>query len=93
MDCASVQFSRHALERMFERAVSPHTVRRLIREGEEIASYPDDQPLPSALILGFEAGSPVHLVVAKNPVTRACIVVSIYYPDPALWRGDFRTRR
>jgi hypothetical protein len=38
-----------------ERALSPDLVRRIIREGEQIASYADDKPLPSVLILGFEA--------------------------------------
>jgi hypothetical protein len=35
-----------------------------ISEGEGIALYPDDVPFPSALILGQEAGEPVHVVVA-----------------------------
>jgi hypothetical protein len=69
VECASVQFTRHALERIFECAIPPDAVRRIIREGEEIASYPDDKPLPSPLILGFEAGRAVHVVVARNPVT------------------------
>lgn len=93
MDCASVQFSRHALERMFERAISPDVVRHLLGEGEEIASYPDDQPLPSSLILGFYAGRAVHLVVARNPATRECVVVTIYCPEPTLWSDGFKTRR
>ena len=93
MECSSIQFTRHAFERMFERALSPDVVRRIIREGEQIASYPDDKPLPSVLILGFEAGDPVHVLVAKNLQSNECIVVTVYRPDPALWRDGFKTRR
>ena len=93
MECASIQFTRHAFERMFERALSPDVVRQIIREGEQIAAYPDDKPLPSVLVLGFGAGSPVHVLVAKNPQSNECIVVTVYRPDPALWRDGFRNRR
>jgi len=78
---------------MFERALSPDVVRRIVGEGEQIASYPDDKPLPSALVLGFEAGIPVHVLVARNPQSNECIIVTVYRPDPALWRDDFKTRR
>jgi len=49
--------------------------------------------LPSVLVLGFGAGSPVHVLVAKNPQSNECIVVTVYRPDPALWRDGFRNRR
>jgi hypothetical protein len=45
------------------------------------------------LILGFEAGSPVHVLAAKNAQSNECIVVTVYRPDPALWRDGFRNRR
>ena len=93
MECTTIQFSRHAFERMFERVLSPDVVSRMVRQGEQIASYPDDKPWPSALMLGFEAQNPVHVLVAKNPLSGACIVVTVYPPDRALWHDDFRTRR
>jgi hypothetical protein len=33
------------------------------------------------------------VVVAVEPDTRECYVVTVYPPDPELWNSDFRTRR
>jgi hypothetical protein len=93
MECSAVRFRRHAFERLFERAVHPDAVLRIIHEGEVVASYPDDLPYPSVLILGFEGGKPLHVVVAQDPENRICIVVTVYKPDPKLWNDDFKTRR
>lgn len=64
-----------------------------IATGETIADYPDDKPYPSRLIVAFIKGRPVHVVVAKDPVTDICRVVTVYQPDPVLWNEDFRMRR
>ena len=42
MDCEALSFSRHALQRMFERAISPEEVRTALANGEVITYYPDD---------------------------------------------------
>jgi hypothetical protein len=78
---------------MFERAVSPALVLSIISKGEVIASYPDDVPFPSALLLGFDGQRPLHLVVARDPKSGLCLVVTVYLPDPDVWSEDFRTRR
>jgi len=93
MECSGVRFTRHALERMFERAVSPALVLSIISKGEVIASYPDDVPFPSVLLLGFDGQRPLHLVVARDPKSGLCFVVTVYLPDPDVWSEDFRTRR
>jgi hypothetical protein len=93
MECRGVRFTRHAFERLFERGIPPDSVMRIMREGEVIASYPDDVPFPSALILGHEAGKAVHVVVARDPDTGLCHVVTVYRPNPAIWSDDFKTRR
>jgi len=93
MERSAVRFTRHAFERLFERAVHPDAVLGIIHEGEVVASYPDDLPYPSVLILGFEGGKAPHVVVAQDPENRICIVVTVYKPDPKLWNDDFKTRR
>lgn len=93
MDCKELHFSRHAFERMFQRGIDPDSVASLVEGGEIIADYPDDQPYPSALILGFHAGQPVHAVVAHDPATGNCHVVTIYRPDPEIWDAAFRKRK
>jgi len=72
MDCNAVKFTRHAFERIFERDIYPDAILRIIREGEVIESYPDDQPFPSVLILGFEGKMFLHVVVAIE-TTAGCV--------------------
>lgn len=93
MDCSGFRFSRHAIERMFHRGIAPEVVERIVERGEVIASYPEDKPFPSVLILGFEEGQPVHVVVARDADTRRCYIVTVYRPDPELWSDDFKQRR
>lgn len=93
MDCSGSRFSRHALERMFQRGITPNVVEHIIKEGEVIASYPDDTPFPSVLVLGFDGKQPVHVVVARDAGARLCHVVTAYSPDPNVWSDDFKTQR
>ena len=93
MDCSSVHYSRHAIERMFQRGLSPAAIAAVLQAGEVIASYPEDTPYPSQLLLGFLPEQAVHVVVARDPATGACFVVTVYRPDPQLWEQDYKTRR
>lgn len=93
MYCKTLHFSRHAFERMFQRGINPGKVAQIIAEGEVIADYPDDQPLPSALLLGFYGSQPVHAVVARELATGSCHLVTIYLPDTAIWDESFKRRR
>ena len=93
MDCSSVHYSRHAIERMFQRGFPPAAIAAVLQADEVIASYPEDTPYPSQLLLGFVSEQPVHVVVARDPATGACFVVTVYRPDPQLWEQDYKTRR
>lgn len=93
MNYASIRYSRHAFERMFERAITPDVIREIVTKGEIIANYPDDRPYPSALILGFDQDRPVHVVAARNVATGECHIVTVYVPDPVLWDAAFKQRR
>lgn len=93
MDCSSVHYSRHAIERMFQRGLAPEAIAAVLQSGEVIASYPEDTPWPSVLLLGSVQDSPVHVVVGRDPATNACYVVTVYRPDPQLWKTDYKTRR
>ena len=78
---------------MLERQIGEAEVRRVIETGEIIASYGDDKPYPSRLILGWSAGRPRHVLVADNAVDQETVVITVYEPDPALWDRTFRRRR
>jgi len=88
-----IQFRLHAIRRMFGREISDEEVLKVIREGEVIEEYPNDEPYPSMLILGFVNDRPIHVVLAVNEEESMGIVVTAYQPDPSLWRDNFRRRR
>jgi hypothetical protein len=93
MDCKRVDFSGHAIQRMFQRGISVDMVLAAVSSGEVIADYPDDTPYPSQMLLGFWAGRPVHVLVAINHKTATCIIVTAYEPQADHWEKDFRKRR
>ncbi|MCI0354294.1 MAG: DUF4258 domain-containing protein, partial [Acidobacteria bacterium] len=64
-----------AVRRMAERGIREEEVARVIAEGKEIESYPEDQPDPSQLLLGWVEGRPIHVVVAV--AERAIIVITV----------------
>jgi hypothetical protein len=78
---------------MFERDLTSDAILGVIRDGDPMADYPNDQPYPSCLMLGFVAGDPAHVVVARDSKSGRCFVVTAYQPDPTLWEDDFRKRR
>lgn len=91
--CRTLYFSRHALERMFQRGIPPEAVDTLIHQGEIITIYADDLPYPSVLILGWFEGRPVHAVIARNEQADECQVITVYQPEPALWDATFKKRK
>jgi hypothetical protein len=93
LPCQVVRYSRHAFERMFLRGIPPETVEALIMSGEIIASYPDDRPYPSYLILSHHGDVPLHAVIAWDSQSGSCQVVTVYTPDPTLWDASFKTRK
>ena len=93
MCCSRVDFSSHALRRMFEREVSIREVQAMIELGEIVTSYPDDLPYPSALMLGLVARRPIHVVVGCEPDTNICYVITAYEPSGELWEADFKQRK
>jgi hypothetical protein len=93
MDCREIIFSGHAVRRMFQRDLQPQEVRAVLETGEVVAAYPDDQPYPSYLVLGWSGGRPLHVVVAVDVAKNRCYVITAYPPAPALWQADFKTRR
>ena len=60
--------------------------------GEVIEAYPDDEPYPSRLVLGWIDARPLHAVVADDFDADETIVVTVYEPDAALWNDSFRRR-
>ena len=78
---------------MFERGIDSDAVLVVIATGEIIASYPEDRPYESELILGFRDALPLHVVVALDRENDTCIEITAYEPKPDQWESDFRTRK
>ena len=78
---------------MFERQISKPEVEAVIETGEEITGYPNDQPFPSSLMLGFAGERPIHIVVAYHENEKKCIIITVYEPDPKIWDEGFKKRK
>ena len=86
-------FRVHAIKRMFERRISYDEIKAVIASGETIASYPNDTPFPSRLILGWSGRRPIHVVVAGNATDQETIVITVYEPESTQWEPGFKRRR
>ena len=93
MECESLEFTRHAIQKMFERDISIAIVKQVVKNGEVIQSYPDDKPYPSFLMLCEINKRPIHIVLAKEDIDKKCIIVTAYEPSIELWSNGFRTRK
>lgn len=89
MQCRSLDLTARLLQRLFSRLVPITDVRHAVAAGQVIHSYPDDKPYPSALLLAFRNQQPLHVVVAQDPASGLCVVITAYYPDPLLWNSTF----
>ena len=75
---------------MFECNVSTDELIAIISLGEIIEEYPDDEPCPSVLIMGFINAVAYHTVIA---VCRDHIrVITVYIPEQDKWIEYSRRR-
>ena len=90
IESGEILISHHARVRMFERNISTDELITIISSGEIIEDYPDDEPCPSVLILGFIDAVAYHIVIA---LCRDHIrVITVYIPEEDKWI-EYRTRR
>ncbi len=78
---------------MFERGITVTDVRGVIGSGKPIQEYPEDQPFPSRLMLGWCDGRPVHVACAYDAGNRTTIVITVYEPGPEIWQPGFERKR
>lgn len=93
LECRTIKFSGHALQRMFERKLNKDDILQVLSQHEVVASYEDDRPYPSFLILGWKNSTPIHVVVATDGKSKTCIIVTTYIPESGLWEPGFKRRR
>jgi len=85
-----ILISHHARVRMFERNVSTDDLIAIISSGEIIEEYPDDEPCPSFLIMGFIDATAYHTVIGlcQDHIR----VITVYIPEEDKWI-EYRRRR
>ena len=93
MNSYGLIFRVHAVQRMFERGISEKKVRQILDAGDVIEDYSAEMPEPSRLILGFQGKRPFHVVTSENIETNEITIITVYVPDPAKWKNDFRSRK
>mgnify|MGYP001767050222 CR=1 FL=1 len=86
-------FRIHAIQRMFQRGITKDDVRHVLEVGQVIEEYPEDQPYPSRLVLGWSGSRPLHVVASDDSSTHATIVITVYEPAPVKWEAGFSRRR
>jgi len=84
---------RHVLERLAERGIDQAAVVGVLTSGECIEDYPEDEPYPSALFMGWAHGTPLHVVAALDGQHDWAYIITAYEPDPEHFEPDYRTRR
>jgi hypothetical protein len=78
---------------MMERGISRDEVKQALLDGELIEEYPNDNPFPSGLILGFINEIPLHVVLGIDKETNYCYIITAYWPDLEYFESDYKTRR
>ena len=86
-------FRIHAVQRMFERRITPKNVRAVLQAGEMIEDYSEDMPAPGGLMSSLPGQRPLHVVMAENRIENELIVITVYEPDPGQWKTGFRNRK
>jgi hypothetical protein len=86
-----ILFRAHAVQRMFERKISPGKVRAALLNADVIEDYSSEMPEPSRLLMGAQGLRPFHVVAAENEAQTT--VITVYLPAPDKWKHDARSRR
>jgi hypothetical protein len=88
------RLTKHATIVRLERGITIAALQQALLHGEIIERYPDDQPYPSCLVLGWlTSGDPLHVVCSRGGIEPAFRIVTLYEPEDALWESDYKTRK
>ena len=87
----TIQITAHVLKRCRERKITLDDIIRCIMYGEIIESYPEDYPYPSALVMEYKKGKPIHVVAGVGE--GKLWVITAYFPNPDKWECNFRIRK
>lgn len=89
----AVFITAHAAERFRLRNIKAKDIRTAVATGEIIEQYPCDYPYPSCLILGVTKDNRYIIHVVMSDEGSASRIITAYFPDPAKWSNDYKTRK
>ncbi len=70
----SYRLTRHATMARLNRGIKMIQLKQALSDGEIIERYPDDEPYPSCLVIGWlETGDPLHIVVPEAKPFPNCV--------------------
>ena len=88
----AIKVTQHFKARIKERDINVSDVKHVLLSGEIIEQCPDDQPLPSILILGHtKDNQPLHVVVGIDD--DFIFLITAYFPSVEIWETDYSTRK
>ncbi len=90
-----VRLSAHSYARLDKRGILVGDIIAGAKNGNVLEDYPEAHIGPSVLLLqSTRDGEPLHVVWGiEKGTTEPAVIVTAYYPDPALWSADFRSRK
>ena len=86
-------YSNHAVQQMFQRKISTNEVEYVLKNGEIIKEYPEDNPYPSKLSFAVYEQRPIHVVYSFDNDNQIIVIITVYEPTSKLWEDDFKTRK
>lgn len=89
-----IRLKKHALIRCVERKIKMVEVEEALLNSKIIASYPEDIPLKSYLLLGTTQNKrPLHIVVAIDETEQHILIITVYEPDRTQWNDSLTKRK
>ena len=92
LEVGTIEWRRHALERMLERDISRAEVKMTLQNGEVIENYETDVPFESALFFYVDS-KPIHVVASLDEATDTIYIITAYVPSTTHFNADLKTRR
>ncbi len=92
LEVGTIEWRKHALERILERDISRTEVKITLRNGEIIENYETDVPFESALFFYIDS-KPIHVVASLDEATKTIYVITAYIPSSIYFQNDLKTRR
>ncbi len=88
------QLTRHATMARLNRGIKMIQLKQALSDGEIIERYPDDEPYPSCLVIGWlETGDPLHIVCSRGKTVPELRIVTVYEPDDERWETNYKIRK